>query len=379
MEAKTVLLTLALAATILVPAAAAQDSGVVEGLSIGGLAPMQGLVQGPARNEAGSLPLVSTDPALAPPIDLQAPVNLQAPLPDATTLVDDVADVSLSVQVQDASLSVQVQDASIGVSTSGVSAVDPSSVDPPSFGERAAAVAIPAAGASVGVVSLGALAFGLDGLRSFQSRLAGGAVRILRALGALAGAIPLFSRIERGGVLDNPIRARVHDAIAQEPGLSLSEVSQRAGIAWGTTVHHLRRLEAHGLVVSVHELAHKRFFIANTPAASQRAALAVVMHPTARRIAEYVAVRPGTDQAGLCRALGLNNPAASKHLGHFESRGLVLSERSGRSRLYHPTGGLHSVLQLLEPAGSTAVRTARTAPAVTVVATPRPMLTVGAT
>ena len=221
------------------------------------------------------------------------------------------------------------------------------------FATRAIAFVPPAAaGAGLLAIGLGRAPL-LEGLRGLQGRLAAllGRVPMLAAFLGL-GAAPLFSRIRREGVLDNPARARVHDAIAQEPGLSLSDVAQRAGIAWGTAVHHLRRLEGHGLIVSARERSHRRFFVANTPAAAQRRQMAVVIHPTARRIAEFVSHRPGTNQAGICQALGLNNPAASKHLGHFESEGLVLSQRSGRSRVYHATSGLHVALGLLEPAQS---------------------------
>lgn len=169
------------------------------------------------------------------------------------------------------------------------------------------------------------------------------------ALRFLLGLLPagLFSRIDRGQLLDNPVRARVHDAVANEPGVTLSEVQQRAGIAWGTTVHHLRRLESHGLVVSVSQRAHRRYFLANTPAAAQRAALAAILHPTARRIATLVAAQPGIDQTGLCQTLGLNGPAASKHLAQFRSHGLVTSLRDGRRTRHAPTAGLHAALQLL--------------------------------
>jgi predicted transcriptional regulator len=153
--------------------------------------------------------------------------------------------------------------------------------------------------------------------------------------------------------MDNPVRARVHSMVAQAPGLSLSEVQARAGIAWGTAVHHLRRLEANGLVVSVSERAHRRYFLVDTPAAAQRSAVSVVIHPTARRIAHLVSQRPGIDQSSICVTLGLNNPAVSKHLHQFQERGLVLSQRSGRSRHYHPTGALGAALVLLEPAQAT--------------------------
>lgn len=204
-----------------------------------------------------------------------------------------------------------------------------------------AAVAAPLAIVAVGVAAGG---FGLRGWTAVGPWSA----RTLRTALAFA-SLGLFSRIERGHLLDNPVRARVHDAVAQDPGLTISEVQTRAGIAWGTTVHHLRRLEDNGMLVSVTRRANRHYFVANSPAAAQRSAIAMLMHPTARRIATLVALQPGIDQTGLCQALGLNGPAASKHLGQFRGQGLVASQRVGRRTVHHPTPGLQAALGLLDP------------------------------
>ncbi|MFA5944167.1 MAG: winged helix-turn-helix transcriptional regulator [Candidatus Thermoplasmatota archaeon] len=302
-------------------------------------------------------PIAAAEPLETAPL---TPVGLAEPLAlDPTGLAGNVLDEGI-VQVDETldlavAVDVQTDAAREPVPTPDATATQPSRGEPArTIGERAAEAAAPAAGAALVAVLMGALALGLDGLRMLQGRVSGLLGRVLRAVaGAALVAVPLFSRIERGQVMDNPIRARVHEVIAAEPGLSLSDVSQRAGIAWGTTVHHLRRLETLGLVVSVLQRPHRRYFVANTATAAQRTAVAVVMHPTARRIAEFVTQRPGTDQAGICQALGLNNPSASKHLSRFEAGGLVLSLRSGRNRHYHATGGLHSALLLLDPARGT--------------------------
>lgn len=169
------------------------------------------------------------------------------------------------------------------------------------------------------------------------------------ALRFLPGLLPagLFSRIDRSQLLDNPVRARVHDAVANEPGLTPSDVQARAGIAWGTTVHHLRRLEANGLIVSVSQRAHRRYFLANTPAAAQRVPLSAILHPTARRIATLVAAQDGIGRSGLCAALALNGPSASKHIEQLRRHGLVVSERDGRRTRHHATSHLHAALELL--------------------------------
>ncbi|MHB1261113.1 MAG: winged helix-turn-helix transcriptional regulator [Thermoplasmatota archaeon] len=307
-------------------------------LALGVLAPIV------SAQDAPGAPVSSVDVGLESPAGIEVDELAGAALDRGTATIDETLGVAVAVDVATGP-------------PAAAPATEPAVVQPrseatsPSAGERVAAVAAPAAGAALLAGLLATLAFGAEGLRMVQARLTDFLGRAVRAIaGAALAAVPLFSRIERGQVMDNPVRARVHEVIAAEPGLSLSEVSQRAGIAWGTTVHHLRRLETLGVVVSVSRRPHRRYFVANTPAAAQRTAMAVVMHPTARRIAEYVTQRPGTDQAGICQALGLNNPSASKHLSRFEAGGLVLSQRSGRNRHYHATGGLHSALLMLDPA-----------------------------
>lgn len=220
-----------------------------------------------------------------------------------------------------------------------------------------------AAGSIVGAAAMGTLAAApampweslaaalsnwFNQAREAARPVAKGAGRILKALPFLT---PLFARIGGENLLQNPVRARMNEVIAQDPGLSLQDVRDRAGVAWGTTVHHLTRLERHGLVVSVRHGNHRRYFPANTTESRHRRELSALSHPTARRIATHVSTNPGTDQKSLCLALDLQNPAASKHLTRFEGLGLVQSEIVGRSRLYHPTELMHSVLRTLAGLG----------------------------
>ncbi|MEA3167049.1 MAG: hypothetical protein QOJ26_1933 [Thermoplasmata archaeon] len=328
MHGQTLFLTLAFAASLLLPAAAADPA--VEAPLLDSLAP------GAIAQSNDGFPLAVDEVAL----------------PDAGEVVGDASDI-LPVEALPVSLEVDAEAQAQGIAPPSVEVGAPQN-DPSSTLQHVAEIAAPAAAPVAATALLGFLAFGGDGLRALPGRLGSLLGRGWRLLAGLGLAVPLFSRIEQGNLLDNPIRARVQGIIAQDPGLSLSEVTTRAGIAWGTAVHHLRRLESHGKVVSLRQLGHRRYFIANTEAASQRTAMAVVMHPTARRIAELVSQRPGIDQAGICLALGLHNPAASKHLSQFVDQGLVLSSRSGRSKLYQATGGLHSALRLLEPEGTVA-------------------------
>ncbi len=336
MHDRTVLLMLAFSALLLLPAATALSLGSGPTAA----AALDSAPQGPADVAPIVQEATSSIPA-APALDTALPSTvLDASLPLAR---DGQIGISANVEASAAASASASSDDSVAGPESAAASTQP-------LREQLADVAVPAAGSAIVALLVGALALGAEGLRLLQAKAAGVFGKFGRLLAGAIFAFPLFSRIERSRLLDNPVRARVHDAVTQDPGISLSDVSARAGIAWGTAVHHLRRLEAHDMVVSVTRSGHRRFFAANTPAATQRAAVSVVMHPTARRIAHLVSQRPGIDQTGICKTLNLNNPAASKHLHQFEAQGLVLSQRTGRSRHYHPTGGMHSALLLLEPA-----------------------------
>jgi predicted transcriptional regulator len=172
--------------------------------------------------------------------------------------------------------------------------------------------------------------------------------RLASALGGTA-VLPLFSRIDGDHMLENQVRQRLHEAIQQDPGLCMGALRDRTGVAWGTAVYHLHRLERNGLVVSLRHGGYRRYFSPSAPLSRHRSHLAVLSHPTAQRIALFVHGHPGVDQASLCRGLGLLSPAASKHLGRFEAVGLVTAQRAGRSRLYHPTPDLGAALAFVEP------------------------------
>ncbi|HET6398583.1 MAG TPA: MarR family transcriptional regulator, partial [Candidatus Thermoplasmatota archaeon] len=202
-----------------------------------------------------------------------------------------------------------------------------------------------AAGAAVTLVTFQAV--GLEGVRALAARPGGFLRRTAAHALRWSPALLLFSRIEKGEVLENEVRARVHDVIQQEPGVSLEQVRERAGVAWGTTVHHVRRLESHGLVVSVRQGNRRLLFPANTPASRNRTALAALADDTSRRVALLVYSRPGIAQKDLCEALGMRNPAASKQLAKLAHAGLVHVTPDGRRRLYHPTDALHEGLGAL--------------------------------
>jgi DNA-binding transcriptional ArsR family regulator len=143
-------------------------------------------------------------------------------------------------------------------------------------------------------------------------------------------ALGLFSRIEDDELASHPLRRQALDFIAANPGASVKDVQRSLGIAWGTTVYHLGRMERAGLV-AVRRVGGRagHWPLGQAPARDAPA-------PTGQALADLVAQRPGLSQAELAQLAGIGAPAACKQLRRLESAGLVAATRVGRSRVYHP-------------------------------------------
>lgn len=163
------------------------------------------------------------------------------------------------------------------------------------------------------------------------------------ALGSLV--MPLFSRIAGHRILDNDVRNRVHEAIAQNPGITIKQITETLGIGWGTAVYHLKRLETERLIVSERYRQFRRYFrngggIVN----DDKAAFAELKNPTSQRLAAELLHRPGAAQKDLCLAVGISAPLAHKYLARLEAANLLTKQREWKTVRYFPTPRLGELL-----------------------------------
>lgn len=162
----------------------------------------------------------------------------------------------------------------------------------------------------------------------------------LRYLGAAA----LYSRITGDRLLENETRSHVDAFIDAHPGASIHEVQEAVGVAWGTAVYHLSRMERHGHMVSMRDGNHRRYWKAGTKDAMRREAMAILRTDTARKLARAVQAHPGIKQKELCEKVGIRNPVASKYLKRLHEQKLIRQEPQGRYRCYFPTSTMAKVL-----------------------------------
>lgn len=153
----------------------------------------------------------------------------------------------------------------------------------------------------------------------------------LRRAGWLGAGVPLFSRIAKDDILEHPLRAEIFDAIKASPGIHISALARTVDAGWGTTIHHLRKLQEKELV-AVRMVNNQKCYFQNGGDVSRSAwtQLPELKNATANRIAQYILNRPLSPVTSVSDELGLSPSLVSHHVRKLERAGVVEKIRDGR-------------------------------------------------
>jgi DNA-binding transcriptional ArsR family regulator len=144
---------------------------------------------------------------------------------------------------------------------------------------------------------------------------------------------PLFSRIADDEVLRNPNRARILDLVRAQPGVHFQDLVRQAGVGRGTLEHHLRKLEAAGLVTIKRSKGYACCFPKGVVDRRLMEAAPVLRSEGGRAVLREVARRPGASSRDLAGQLGFAPSTVSYHLKRLESAGLVAPDPAMGARL----------------------------------------------
>lgn len=158
-----------------------------------------------------------------------------------------------------------------------------------------------------------------------------GLMEYLRRLGWLGAGVPLFSRIAKDDILDHPLRSEIFEAIKASPGIHISALSRTVDAGWGTTIHHLRKLQEKELV-AVRTVNNQKCYFHNGGNITRSAWTQIpeLKHDTANKIAQYILSRPLSPVTSVSTDLGLSPSLVSHHVRKLERAGVVEKIRDGR-------------------------------------------------
>jgi DNA-binding transcriptional ArsR family regulator len=180
--------------------------------------------------------------------------------------------------------------------------------------------------------------------------------RALLAWGAAAAA-PLALKLaslllalrRRSG---SPLRGKVLDLVAADPGVHHMDLARRAGHGKGAMEHHLLALLREGKVVRLRTPGYTCYFAAGGAGADPRLpwALASMRGRTPRRLVAAVAGGPTRSLSELAAALGLAVSTAHYHASRLVRAGLLADVRSGGRRGFALTELGRACLASTQPA-----------------------------
>ncbi len=136
-----------------------------------------------------------------------------------------------------------------------------------------------------------------------------------------------LAREDTDGVLEQPTRKHIYEAVTESPGIGLGELSETVSVTRSTARYHTQILRSAGLIESTTVGGTLRF----APAEAD-AELAGVLHaePTSAVI-EAVAEHEPASVSAIASATDRAPSTVSHHLSTLEERNVVERERAGEA------------------------------------------------
>ena len=157
------------------------------------------------------------------------------------------------------------------------------------------------------------------------------------------GMVGLFSRLERGELLDHPARARLVQIVEAEPGIHFHDLAAKAELANGTAVHHLRKLSDSGHINVRRSGRYTCYFPGGRVDPGQAAAAPLLKSDGAKQVLDAIKGRPGMSNLEVAQATGLQPSTVNYHVQRLSQAGLVAALRDGRMVRLHPGVRIGSV------------------------------------
>ncbi|WP_231187030.1 helix-turn-helix domain-containing protein [Haladaptatus sp. DYF46] len=156
-----------------------------------------------------------------------------------------------------------------------------------------------------------------------------------------------YSRYDGSNPLDNVTRAKIFATVGDEPGLSLSALSERTEIPRSTVRYHVRILEEEGLVETATVRGKRRVH----PAGNDNPELAASLSDdSTAELLETVARDGPASVSDLADALDRTPGTVSYHLERLADDGLIERERAGNAVVTTLTDGVAAAMETAENA-----------------------------
>jgi predicted transcriptional regulator len=146
--------------------------------------------------------------------------------------------------------------------------------------------------------------------------------------------IPLYSRIKKEDVLDQPTRHKIHGYLIGNPGAHLGLIKQDLKLGNGQVVYHLKRLMEADLIYSKEDGIRKRFYPKEYPESKTNGHH---FNHVEQKILKLITKTSGLTQKKIAGSIGISRQVAGYHLSKMEKEGIIEKEDVGRESRFYPS------------------------------------------
>lgn len=157
----------------------------------------------------------------------------------------------------------------------------------------------------------------------------------IRSLLSRAGLMLGFSRLRPEALHEHPLRRELYEQIANEPGISSTELHGRVDAGWSTLVYHLNVMKRHKQVYVKADGRHRRLF-ATSATGLDAAKVTVLRNERTKAVLDAIQASPGLSQADIARKVAVTRQGISWHLQRLERAKLAGPLREGRRVVWFP-------------------------------------------
>ena len=165
--------------------------------------------------------------------------------------------------------------------------------------------------------------------------LGAAAVALLAWLALKTGLVAMFTRLVRPRVLDQELRASIHDLVHARPGAHAAEVAQHLERAQNVVDHHLDVLVREGFLTCLQTPGFRRYFVTGRFSPAEMRAFAALREGQAEKLYRIIEANPGIHMGELAERAGVSTGYASKQVRRLADAGLVDSVRVGKAVRVH--------------------------------------------
>lgn len=148
------------------------------------------------------------------------------------------------------------------------------------------------------------------------------------------GVFTLYSKLVRHQLLDHELRDELLQAIQENPGVSPPQLKAQTGAGWTTIIYHLGVLRDNGMVTSIRDGRHRRYFRHGAYDHRSLPSLALLQNPRTRQIRDLIGAQPGIERPAMARLMGITPAAVTWHLKRLMQARLVQADANGRQVRY---------------------------------------------